>query len=56
MTPTIWAQAIVEHGALSGAAASFASAFDRVQANFEEHQTMWLVLGAVLLLILWRRR
>jgi hypothetical protein len=56
MTSTIWAQALVEHSALSGMAARVSYTFDAVQANFAEHQTAWLVSGGLVLVMLLRRR
>jgi hypothetical protein len=56
MTSTIWAQAIMEHAALSGMAARVSYTFDVVQANFAEHQTAWLIAGGVVLVMLLRRR
>lgn len=58
MLSMMFAQAAVEYGsAIAGVSTRFTSLVDRVEANFQENQTTWFLVGAVVLVMLvWRRR
>jgi hypothetical protein len=54
----MWAQAMVEHGLLSGAAAGVSAARYHIEAALADGPTRWAVIGGGLLLLVWlvRRR
>jgi hypothetical protein len=56
MTTVIWAQALVEHGMLSGMAAKVGSAFDAIEASFQNHPAVWLIGAGIGVLVLVRGR
>ena len=58
MMSMLSAQAAVEYGsAIAGVSTRFSSLVDRVEANYQENQTTWFIVGAIVLVMLvWRRR
>jgi hypothetical protein len=56
MRTALWAQALVEHGMLSGMAAKVGSAFDAIEASFQSHPAVWLMAAAIGVLVLVRGR
>jgi hypothetical protein len=54
----MWAQAMVEHGLLSGAAAGVTAARYHLEAALADGTTRWFLIGGGILLAFWlvRRR